>query len=546
MLVTVPIIVDNLNRAPKITPITAQTLQPGEVKDLTVTAIDPDNNQIILTAINGLPGYDLPDFVTFTDNKNGTGVLHLTPQTGQGGDYTITLRALDGFKGVDNYSFVVSVTGSNSGTNYIPQKNHAPLVVPLIPQLGLGENVLLQFPIAASDIDGNPIIYSAVNPLPSGASINAQTGVFNWKPSYSQAGEYLFKFAATDSNGASDVQDVVVKIANVNRAPSILVLPQIVALGEMLNFSIVGTDLDGNSLTYSVDGLPEGAVLDAATGKISFKPSPGQVGDYLVTYGVSDGESKVTQKAVLRVETTPSLPSVKVDFTPSFPIVPGQQVTLHAIANSFTSITNLGLSVNGQSLVLDEYGRATFTPKTVGKFDVVVTATDAGGRVGQSHDVLKVYDSSDTSPPVVSFNPGLAGVSITKTTPIIGQVADTNLDHWVLSIAKLGDSQFYKLSEGNNTLNSGVLSQFDPSGVVNGFYQLKLEATDLKGRSSNAQIAVEVNSLSKVAQYVRRETDLEVQLAGTPLELVRSYQGGSWSFSSLETNLQTNVNTNWT
>ena len=50
---------------------------------------------IVLTAENALPGYPLPDFITFVDNGNGTGSFRFPPGVGDRGDHPLVLTATD-------------------------------------------------------------------------------------------------------------------------------------------------------------------------------------------------------------------------------------------------------------------------------------------------------------------------------------------------------------------------------------------------------------------------------------------------------------------
>jgi hypothetical protein len=62
-------------------------------------------------------------------------------------------------------------------------------------------------------------------------------------------------------------------------------------LGKELKFNLIGSDPDLNTtLTYSIKDLPEGATFNPKTGEFSWLPNPGQVGDYPLTFGVSDGK----------------------------------------------------------------------------------------------------------------------------------------------------------------------------------------------------------------------------------------------------------------
>ncbi|NJO93193.1 MAG: tandem-95 repeat protein [Hydrococcus sp. RM1_1_31] len=530
---TFNLVVRSANNAPILSPIGDISVAEAQTLSFNLSASDADGDKLIYSAAN------LPSGAVLDPE---TGILSWKPSFFAAGTYNnIQIIANDGNRS-SRQTFSINVTNSN----------RAPVLAPIAPQSGR-ENASMQFFLKAGDIDRDVITYSAINPLPQGASLNAQTGEFSWKPNYNQAGDYLLKFAATDSSGATDVKEVAIAISNVNRTPSLKVSPQIVALGETLQFNLIGSDSDGNTLTYSAFDLPTGATLNTQTGAVTFQPTPGQVGEYLIIYGVSDGIDITTKNALIKVETTPTLPTVTLDFTPSFPAIPGQPVVIRALADSYTDISNLSLSVNGQTLALDGLGRATFVAPNTGRFEVLARATDAAGRVGQTSKILKVYDPTDSNAPIVNFAPGLEGAKITSLTDIVGTISDRNLDEWVLSISDIGENQFRTLATGKAIATNQSLTQFDPSELSNGFYQLQLQATDLKGRTSTAQILVEVNRLTKSSQYSQSQTDLILNLGGTAVNLVRRYDslsldeigsfGYGWQLANLETDLQTNVPT---
>lgn len=500
---TFNLVVRQTNNAPILSPTADLVVAEAETLSLALSATDPDGDQLTYTATN------LPEGAVLNPQ---TGLLTWQPSFWAARTYNnIQLTASDGNRD-STQTLRVQVTN----------RNRSPILAPLPLQSGR-EDTSLQFFLGAGDPDLDSITYSTLSELPIGATLNPQTGEFSWKPSYTQAGNYRLKFAATDSLGARDVQEVVLNINNVNRSPSLTVSPQIVALGESLNFTLSGGDPDGDTLTYSASGLPFGATLNAQTGAIRFQPTPGGEGEYLVSYTVSDGLETKEKNSRIKVETTPTLPSVTVELTPSFPVLPRQPVVISVLGDSFTDLTHLALAVNGQTLELDEFGRATFIPSRTGRFEVSATATDAAGRVGQTRQFLKVADPNDFAPPVISFAPGLDRAKITTLTALVGTISDLNLEGWVLSISDLGENHFRTLAQGDTPATSQILAQLNPNQFSNGFYQLRLEATDLKGRSSNTQIVVEVNSLVKSSQYSQSQTDLSVNLGGTTLDLVRRY-----------------------
>ncbi|PSF27638.1 hypothetical protein C7H19_24930, partial [Aphanothece hegewaldii CCALA 016] len=358
---TFNLVVRQTNNAPVLSTLPDQTVTETEILSLMLSATDVDGDQLTYSATN------LPEGAVLNPQ---TGLLTWQPSFWAARTY-------------NNIQFTASDGNLSSTQNFKVQvinRNRPPVLAPLSLQSGR-EDTSMQFFLAAGDLDLDSITYSSLSDLPAGATLNAQTGEFSWKPNYTQAGNYRLKFAATDSGGAKDVQEVVININNVNRAPSLTVSQKIVALGETLNFALLGSDLDGDTLTYSATNLPFGATLNPQTGVINFQPTPGLEGEYLVSYRVSDGLKTTEKNNLLKVETTPTLPSVIVDLTPSFPAFPGQPVIIRVLGDSFTDITHLSVAVNGQSLELDELGRATFVSPVTGRFEVSATAIDAAGRI---------------------------------------------------------------------------------------------------------------------------------------------------------------------
>ena len=79
-----------------------------------------------------------------------------------------------------------------------------------------GETLSLQ--LAATDVDGDGITYSAGN-LPVGAVLDAKTGFLTWIPDYSQAGIYNgIQIIASDGN-KSVTQSLGITVNNTNQAP---------------------------------------------------------------------------------------------------------------------------------------------------------------------------------------------------------------------------------------------------------------------------------------------------------------------------------------
>ncbi len=517
---------------PVLAAVPAQTVTVGQTLALTLSAADADGDALTYTASNLPAGAALDP---------ATGVLTWTPQDGQAGTYPgIVLAASDG-----------SRSATQTVTFTVTAGNHAPVFT--VPALQLGrEGAPVKFTLVANDRDNDQLTFSVLAGLPAGAQFDTHTGTLTWTPGFVQAGDTTVRFHVADPSGLGDTADVTLRIANVNRPPVLQASDHAVVLGMPLQFQLAASDPDlGTSLTFTGADLPAGATLDIGTGGFAWTPGPGQAGEYVVTFSVSDGAASASRTVLLRALLAAQAPQVTVELTPSAPAVPGQPVLVHAAASSLAGITALSVTVGGQVLALDGQGRATYTPTGPGRIAVEATATDADGFTGHASAVLKVRDPNDQAAPVVALDPHLVAATLTAARDVTGTVSDSNLDSWVLERATFDSDAFLTVATGDAPVAGGTLAHLDPGALANGFYRLRLTATDISGRSTSTEAVIEVNTAAKPAQYRRRETDRSVSLGGATVDLVREYDslaadtagtfGFGWRLANRDTAIQTNV-----
>ena len=78
-------------------------------------------------------------------------------------------------------------------------------------------------------------------------------------------------------------------VRNVNQPPVLASLDDVVVNeGEEVSFTVTASDPDGDALSFSVEGLPSGAIFE--NGVFTWTPTDEQAGNYSVTFTVSDGE----------------------------------------------------------------------------------------------------------------------------------------------------------------------------------------------------------------------------------------------------------------
>jgi hypothetical protein len=209
--------------------------------------------------------------------------------------------------GVRTYYATTSDNGGRTATSStinVNFENSAP-VLNYIGDRVVDEGSLLEFTISGYDYNNDTLTYSASG-IPSGATFDAVTRTFSWTPGAGQVGTWNVNFSVSDGTlSDSEVIVITVNPLIVNHAPVLDAIgDKDVEVGELLEFTINASDIDGDALTYSTSMLPPGATFDAVTRIFSWTPADGQNGTYNVNFSVSDGtlsDSEVVTIDVLEI-----------------------------------------------------------------------------------------------------------------------------------------------------------------------------------------------------------------------------------------------------
>ncbi|MEE9117269.1 MAG: putative Ig domain-containing protein, partial [Calditrichia bacterium] len=372
---TLNIKVNHVNRPPIIEKINPQTVEEYVQIQITLAAGDPDKEDdgkwILSTA-------QLPDGAMFDP---ATANFVWTPDYDQSGEYTITFTNTDPFGLTATQQFLITV-------NHV---NRPPVFNPL-PAQTIDENVPLSFTVPEGkdpdkeDID--KIIYSAKN-LPAGASFDAASKIFSWTPGFDQSGEYQITIICSD--GKFNIEQLsTITVNHINRAPVLnAVSGQVVDENKELVIIPDSNDPDKEDdgrLKFTAQNLPQGAVIDATSGQISWIPTFEQSGIY------DNITITVTDPSGLMVEQTFSITVNHVNRPPQIKNIAALSATENTIftyqieasdedeedAGKLTfSSDNLpvGASLDAAS------GTLTWTPDftQAGSYQVNITVTDGGG-----------------------------------------------------------------------------------------------------------------------------------------------------------------------
>ncbi len=524
------------NDPPVLAPIGPKAVTEGQLLSIQLQGSDPDGDTLTYSVARLGDSTVLPKGASLDPV---TGRFTWRPELNTAGIYQFVFGASDGD---DLITETITVTVGNA--------NQLPVFVPMFPQLAR-EGAELRFNVIAADADADALVLSVSNGLPVGALFVPTRGEFIWTPTFDQQGTHIVTFTALDPAGVPVTMDVEIRVGNVNRAPVLAESDHSFLIGETQAFVIAASDPDaGTDLTFAALDLPDGATINPDTGRFEWTPGPGQTGQYIVTLIARDEAAEARQNIVLRASLQPIQPTVHIELTPGFAVVPGSNVLVHVVADSFSDIRMLRLLVEGEQVPLDQDGRVFVTATVPGKITLEAIAVDSDGIEGRTTTQLKVRDPADKLAPIVGFASTLASARLHAPLDLLGTVDDTNLDTWQLTLTPDAGGETVVIAQGESTVD-GTLTQFDPRRLLDGFYTLTLTARDIGGRTSLASVEVEIDTDAKLGRYTREDTDLTVNLGGIEFELVRKYDalaygvdgafGAAWDLLGRDVHFETNV-----
>ncbi len=503
------------NSRPALDPIGEQTIAEGQTLVLQLTSSDPEGDSLFFQAkmVEGTTEVPLPRGAQF---DSATGRFVWTPGLDQAGSYRIRMVVTDG-AGQRSEDVLVRVTSTNQAPTFL----QTPLVFGR-------EGEPIFFSVLAADADEEPLVYRldrvrgdwTSSGLPPGVRFDASSNTLRWDADFESAGQYLLDFTATDPNGATAETTVRVKIFPTNRAPDVT-LPAVrkAEIGRLIEIPILVSDLDGDVVTLHATDLPEGAVL-GGDGILRWTPTGFQAGEHTIRIFASDGDRTTQRNITLLASFSPSAPDVRIVVTPSFPAIPQQKVIIEPIVESDVEVRSLTVTIDGKPIQLNADRRIEFSSKTLGKFEVVATATDIEGRVRTVTRSIFVRDPLDTEPPVISM-PEIQPRVLTEPVNVTIGLHDSTLATYTVEMVSLADGRVSTIASGSS--GSSIQVSLEPSHFSNGFYRMVVRAADLGGLSSEASVDLEINSGNKTGQLKLIENDFAVLLAGIPIHWNRVY-----------------------
>jgi hypothetical protein len=396
------------NSAPVINGTPGITVAQGAAYSFTPTATDSDGDPLIF-------GVDAkPSWATFNTT---TGQLSGTPAAADVGiDRGIVVWVSDGKAQTVLPAFDLTVAGTQT-TNTAPSISGTPAA-------SVVAGTPYTFTPTASDPDGNTLTFSIRN-KPAWASFSATDGKLSGTPLVANVGTFTaVTISVSDGQASVALQafNIVVTPPTGNTAPVISGAPMTsVAAGTAYTFVPTASDADGNTLTFSVAGLPAWATFSTTTGRLSGTPATNQTGTFPgIAISVSDGTASASLPAfsiTVTAATTNHAPTISG--TPPTTATQGtayrfQPTAADADSDPLTfSVANRPTWATFNSTT----GLLSGTPgaANVGVFsNIVISVSD--GKASTPLAAFNITVASSNTPPVISGTPATTATVGTQYT----------------------------------------------------------------------------------------------------------------------------------
>ena len=307
------------------------------------------------------------------------------------------------------------------------------------------------------------------------------------KAAFSERGEYVLRLEASD--GELNHSDELKVIVGANHSPTITSAPITEGKeGIKYEYDVNASDLDNDTLSYSLVTYPSGMTINSATGLITWTPSSVQAGNHSVTVKVSDGQGgeAIQEFTIIVAEALNNAPVIT-----STPVTTSKEGQLYTYSISANDADNdiltysLGTSPEGMT-INSTTGKVTWTPSSTqaGTHAVEVSVADGkGGTASQKYNIV-VEEAINSVPKITSSAPFSGQVGQLYTYDV--EAADGDNDKLTFSLVTFPEGM-------RINAETGVIN-WTPSKTQEGSQDVVVEVSDGRGGLDKQTFAVKVEA----------------------------------------------------
>lgn len=338
--------------------------------------------------------------------------------------------------------------------------NQAPVMGSISPQ-SMNEDATLNVALSATDADGDTLSYSVTSaPADFNATISGTTLTFAPTANYYGSGSVTVQVS---DGTATDSTTFTLTVNSVNDAPVITAVGnQTVAEDNSLSLTLAATDVDGDSLTFSIASAPVelGASVSGTT--LTLAPIADYHGSGSITVQVSDGaltDSTSFTLTVTSVNDAPVISSISnqtmnedatLDVGLSATDADGDGLTFSIVA----AAADFGASISGSTL--------SFSPTANYHGSGTVTVQVSDGALSNSTSFTLTINSINDAP-VIS---AIAAQTMSEGSTLSLTLSATDADGDSLTYSLVSAASDFGASISGSTLSFTPTANYNGSGTV--------------------------------------------------------------------------------
>ncbi len=274
--------------------IATATITVNPVNDPPVTdnqsASTDEDNAVDITLTSNDVEEDNISYSIVSDTSNGTTVLSgaivtYTPSSDWNGTDTLSFKANDGADDSNSSTLTITVNGIND----------APIANNVTTQMDEnkvgGRYQPVTVTLNASDVDGDNLTYALVAGPANGSVGDISNNEIIYAPNQDFNGTDTFTYKANDGVEDSNEATVTVTINPVDDPPTTENMSVETDEDVALEISFPATDVDGESLSYSIEDWVSNGTLELTNNIVNYTPDLNWSGNVSFTYKANDGIS---------------------------------------------------------------------------------------------------------------------------------------------------------------------------------------------------------------------------------------------------------------
>lgn len=306
---------------------------------------------------------------------------------------------------------IIKWSGSSATANQPPTANGQGLSVV--------EDIELNITLVGTDPEGAALSYTVLS-QPAHGMLTGSAPNLVYRPGTNFNGTESFTFKVNDGQADSAAATVSITVTPVNDAPAALAENISTPEDTLLNLTLSGTDVENDSLTFSVVAPPVRGTVSGTAPNLTYHPPANYTGPDSFTFKAYDGQAY----------SAPATVSITVTAVDDAPVAQGQSVSTDE--DTSVPVVLNALDVEGDGLVF-----TVLTPPTHGTLSgmppnlLYTPATNYNGT-----DLFTFIASDwllDSAPATVSL-----AIQPVNDAPVANAVATTTLEDTATNVVLTG------------------------------------------------------------------------------------------------------------